>query len=126
MSITQEVQASQIHRDEFNDLRAETGSLLSTVNELSIWKKDAMQKMTDDHYTIIQNSHTSQEIKIAQTEQQLELKKALDRQNTLIDAELFEEEINNLQALVMSTNKPSGQKSDKTIGPSGSGPSLQS
>jgi len=42
-----------IHRDEFNDLRAETGSLLSTVNELNIWKKDATQRMTDDHYSII-------------------------------------------------------------------------
>lgn len=123
MSITQEVQASMIHRDEFNDLRAETGSLLSTVNELNIWKKDATQKMTDDHYSIIQNVHSCQELKITQTEQQLELKKALDRQKHLIDAELFEEEINNLQALVLSTNKASGQKSsDKTVGVPGSGP----
>jgi len=70
--------------------------------------------------------HSCQELKITQTEQQLELKKALDRQKHLIDAELFEEEINNLQALVLSTNKASGQKSDKTVGVSGSGPPQKS
>ncbi len=62
MSITSEVQVNMVHKEEFLDLKAESGELLSHVNELKVFRKSAEDKMTEDHYQIIKNTHIVEEV----------------------------------------------------------------
>ena len=40
IGITNKVQVDMVHKDEFLDLRAETGGILSTINTLTVFKTD--------------------------------------------------------------------------------------
>ena len=57
MSVTNDVQVNMVHRDEFLDMRAEVGNLLESVNDLSLFKKTADQRIVDDHYQMVKNTH---------------------------------------------------------------------
>ena len=61
VAITQEIQINSVHKEEFLDLKAETGDIVSKVNELNVFKQSANQKITDDHYKLIQVEHIQQE-----------------------------------------------------------------
>ena len=50
IGITNKVQVDMVHKDEFLDLRAETGGILSTINTLTVFKTDQEQKQVSDHY----------------------------------------------------------------------------
>lgn len=41
---------SYVHKDEFLDLRAETGDLMTGLNELKVFRARIEQSQVDDHY----------------------------------------------------------------------------
>lgn len=57
VAITSGVSVNMVHKDEFLDLRAETGEMLSKVNELNNFKERVEQNVVDDHYQVIKNQH---------------------------------------------------------------------
>ena len=54
MGMVKELQMSMVHRDEFMDVRAETGTLLTQINELKVFKTKTEQRCVDDHYMLIE------------------------------------------------------------------------
>ena len=45
-----ESESNTVHKDEFLDVRAEVGNLLTFRNEISLFKTDIDQRVVDDHY----------------------------------------------------------------------------
>ena len=50
MSITSDVQINMVHKDDFLDLKAESGNLLKNVHDLNVFQQKQEVKQTDDHY----------------------------------------------------------------------------
>ena len=61
INITREFQVSMVHKDEFMDLRAETGIMQHQMNELNVFKESIGQQSIDDHLNLIKNTHTIHE-----------------------------------------------------------------
>ena len=62
-----------VHKEEFLDLKAETGTLLSQINELNVFKTSTSGSLTDDHYKLIKTEHDTQENTINIGQQHLEI-----------------------------------------------------
>ena len=45
---------TSVHKEEFLDLKAETGNIVERMEEFNVFKSDTSQKVTDDHYKVIQ------------------------------------------------------------------------
>ena len=61
IGLTKGFKVSMVHKDEFMDMRAESGLMQRQLNELKIFRETIEQRSHNDHYTIIKNTHTTQE-----------------------------------------------------------------
>ena len=82
-----------VHKEEFLDLRAETGDLITSVNELKVFKVGSEQSQIDDHYQMVHNRHSIAEIKLTLESLQQDTKTFSHQIQGKLDIETFDEEM---------------------------------
>ena len=84
---------NMVHKDEFLDLRAETGNLQTALHEVRLFKENIGQSQVDDHYQVVKNAHFIQEMQHSMENIRRDLEKCVEKQGHKLDLEVFEEEL---------------------------------
>ena len=85
-----------VHRDEFLDLKAETGEVISEVHELCVFKESFDKKQRDDHFKLIEGLETLSRLNDSYEHSMIDFDKAKAKIETKLDIEIFDEELEHL------------------------------
>ena len=97
MSIVKELQMSMVHRDEFMDVRAETGTLFKQVNELKVFRSSTEQRSVDDHYKLYELEHFYLTQKAEFEQSKLAIHDTKVKLKYKLDMDIYEEDMNDIR-----------------------------
>ena len=96
IAVTSEAQTNMVHRDEFLDLKAETGEVISEVHELCVFKESFDKKQRDDHFKLMEGLETLSRLNDSYEHSMIDFDKAKAKIETKLDIEIFDEELEHL------------------------------
>ena len=114
MNITKEFQMSMVHRDEFTDMRAEFGQLFKQMNDMKVFREKIDQQVTDDHFLLIKTDHGLQEAEATLEKLQIDVANAVKGVQHKLDADVFDEEIEQIRSIARTASQMTAQVSYAT------------
>ena len=100
LEVTSEIQVNMVHKDEFLDLRAETGDILTSLQNNNVKFEQMQQQQTDDHYGMVANTQRNEDMLVMIEQMKADLTKLEMKVSQKLDIELFDEEIQIMRGAV--------------------------
>ena len=90
-----------VHRDQYLEIKSELGSLVSELHNLQTKSKKNSQNQVDDHYQVVKFREILDELTDNNEILKLDFDTSLKKIESKLDQEAFEEEMEQLRAMMM-------------------------